>query len=102
MTASCTRANGQAARGRRRRGNGAATYVPNGDVLFLTVSITGKVNLFGWLQAKLDDDIDLVPEEQYTGGKSRDQLRQEGAVEIADSKQAAEYVAATRLGIPVT
>jgi PDZ domain-containing protein len=52
------------------------------------------------VQAKLDDDITLIHEEQYTGGKTRDEVRQQGQTDIADSKIIAELVAFQRLHLP--
>ena len=49
--------------------------------------------------AKLDDDVTLIHEKAYTQGRSRDQVRQQGQVEIADSKQTAEIVAFEHLGL---
>jgi Lon-like protease len=82
---------------------GTEIYPPDGTILFLTVSVSRDlVNGVQYLRAELDDEIDLVPEEQITGGRSRDEVREENAALIRDSKFDAERVALDYLGIEYT
>jgi PDZ domain-containing protein len=75
-------------------------YEPTGQILYLTVSISSRtLRRAEWVQAKLDDDITLIHEEQYTGGKTRDQVREQGQTDIADSKIVAELVAFQHLDL---
>jgi PDZ domain-containing protein len=79
---------------------GGPAYEPTGEILYLTVSISSRtLRRVEWVQAKLDDDITLIHEDVYTGGRSRDVVRQQGQTQIADSKLIAEIVAFRHLGI---
>jgi PDZ domain-containing protein len=80
---------------------GGPAYEPNGQILYLTVSISSRtLRRIEWVQAKLDDDVTLIHEEQYTGGQSRNAVREQGQAQIADSKLVAELVAFEHLGLP--
>src|SRR5690606_14267698 len=71
--------------------------------LFLTVSVSSRpVTGVQYLRAKLDDEVDLVPEEQITGGRPRDEVREENRALIRDSEFDAERVALDYLGIEYT
>ena len=81
-------------------GEGVDAYEPTGQILYLTVSISSRtLRRVEWVQAKLDDDITLIHEDLYTGGKPRDVVREQGRAQIADSKLIAEIVAFQHLGI---
>jgi Lon-like protease len=83
--------------------DGTEVYPPDGTILFLTVSVSReRVNGVQYLRAEIDDEVDLVPEEQITGGRSRDEVREENAALIRDSKFDAERVALDYLGIEYT
>ncbi len=78
-------------------------YEPTGQILYLTVSISSRtLRRAEWVQAKLDDDVTLIHEDQYTGGQSRDVVRQQGQAQIADSKLIAELVAFQHLHLHYT
>jgi Lon-like protease len=80
--------------------DGTEIYPPDGQILFLTVSVSRRnVNGVQYLRAEVDDEVDLVPEEQITGGRSQDEVREENAALIRDSKFDAERVALDYLGI---
>jgi Lon-like protease len=82
-------------------GDGVEVYEPTGQILYLTVSISSRtLRRVEWVQAKLDDDVTLIHEKAYTGGKPRDEVRQQGQTQIADSKLIAELVAFQHLGLP--
>jgi PDZ domain-containing protein len=79
---------------------GLGHYEPTGQLLYLTVSISSRtLRRVEWVQAKLDHDVTLIHESAYTQGRSRDEVRQQGQVEIADSKETAEIVAFRHLGL---
>jgi PDZ domain-containing protein len=80
--------------------DGSPTYDASGEVLFTTVSIgreTALRALYDWL----DPDVDVLSAEQYLGGRSRDETREQNLALMAASKDTATYVALTRLGFDV-
>ena len=80
---------------------GVTVYVPEGAILFTTVSLTGNVNVYEALRGWLDDEIEVVPEERITGGQPREQVRQINIQAMDDSKLTAIKVALERLGYRV-
>lgn len=79
----------------------ARIYDPEGEILFTTVSLTGKVNVYEALLGWLDDDVEVIPEKQITGGAPRQQVRQINIQAMDDSKLTATKVALERLGYRV-
>ncbi len=78
---------------------GTPSFEPQGEFLYLTVSISSdRLRRIQWLRAKLDDTVDIVPEERFTGGQSRREIREQGRLQIDDSKLKAEVVALAYLG----
>src|SRR5438105_3079901 len=61
----------------RVRISGAKTYPDRGDVMLLFVRERAHVNVWSWLQASLDSNIDLVKEQQVTGGESAKHLNEQ-------------------------
>ncbi len=80
----------------------AQVYDPEGDILFTTVSLAGDVNVFEALRGWLDDEVDVVPERQITGGAPRKEVRQLNIQAMDTSKLTATKVALERLGYRVT
>ncbi len=79
--------------------DGTPSFEPAGEFLYLTVSISSRrLRRIEWLRAKLDDTVDIVPEERYTGGQTRREIREQGRLQIDDSKLKAEVVALAYLG----
>lgn len=78
-----------------------SVYLPEGDILYTTVSLTGNVNVYEALWGWLDDDVEVVPEEQITGGQPREQVRQINIRAMDDSKLTATKVALETLGYRV-
>jgi Lon-like protease len=81
---------------------GARTYEHDGSVLFLTVSVSDQrpnayVVLGGWL----DDDVDVLPEEDVFGGRSRREERQLNRLAMTESQVVATKVSLERLGYTV-
>ncbi|NOX24206.1 MAG: PDZ domain-containing protein [Actinobacteria bacterium] len=73
-----------------------------GQLYFLTVSLR-EISLLEYWGAKLDPKVDLSPRENIRPtGVSPESLRQQNIDLMEQSKQAAIYVALTRLGYEVT
>jgi PDZ domain-containing protein len=80
---------------------GARSYDNSGDVMLLFVRERDRVNVWSWLQAKLDPDIDLVKTEKVTGGRSRKHAGEQAACDMTQSKNYARVAALTELGYTV-
>jgi PDZ domain-containing protein len=74
---------------------------PSGQVLFVTVNVEGRLTFLGRLIAERDGNVDVVPEELITGGKSRTDYRAETVQEMVDSQMKAAVVALHTLCFPV-
>jgi PDZ domain-containing protein len=81
--------------------DGARTYSPDGDVLLLFVRERARVNLWRYVQARLDPDIDLFREEEITGGESPEDIRAAARAEMVTSQASAKKVALEALGYEV-
>jgi PDZ domain-containing protein len=84
------------------KGDGAQTFPPKGKILFTTVSLAGEVNMFEALAGWLDNEVEVVPEKQITGGAPRQEVRQLNIQAMMDSKLTATKVALERLGYRVS
>ncbi len=80
---------------------GARTYHPKGDVLLLFVRERARVNVWRYLQAKLDSEIDIFPEREFTGGQSPAEIRAGAIADMANSQMAAKKVALEAIGYTV-
>ena len=80
--------------------NGAQTYVNEGEVDFLTVSLR-LATPFEALAAWVNPDLDLASREDILGKQSPDQNRDLNLRMMSQSKDAAQYQALTRLGYPI-
>jgi PDZ domain-containing protein len=83
------------------KGEQAQVFEPKGKILFTTVSLAGNVNVYEALLGWLDDDVQVIDEEQITGGASRQEVRQLNIQAMVDSKLTATKVALERLGYRV-
>lgn len=81
--------------------DGAKTYDADGELLLLFVRQRARVNVWRWLQASLDPDIDLFKEQQFTGGQSPEEVRTAADAEMALSQLAAKKVALEAAGYEV-
>jgi PDZ domain-containing protein len=81
---------------------GAKTYPDRGDLRLLYVREQGRISPFRWLQASLDPDIDLVKEQQVTGGRPVEELNAEAEADMALAKSSATKVALEAAGQTVT
>jgi PDZ domain-containing protein len=83
--------------------SGARSYHSKGEVLFLTVAVSrDRPNVWRFLQAKLDDDSEIIGEDRFLGGQSRQQVNRQNVVAMDDSQLAAKKVALEQLGYKVT
>ena len=79
---------------------GAETYSAEGSVSYTTVSLR-RLTLFGLLDAKLDHDVEVLPERDVLGDRDPDENRQFNMQLMDDSKQKATQVALEKLGYTV-
>ena len=80
---------------------GAPSYQPDGEVRLLFVRQRARVNVWRWLQASLDEDVDLFKEEEFTGGQSPDQVRDEARADMVLAQYSARTVAMRALGYDI-
>ncbi|MFN2609068.1 MAG: PDZ domain-containing protein [Acidimicrobiales bacterium] len=74
------------------------TYPAAGRVLFTTVSVRDRVDVWEALAGWLDPNVDVLKEKDVTGNQPEAQFHQENVAAMADSKAAAEAVALRHLG----
>jgi len=79
------------------------TYESDGSIGYTTVS-TRKVTLFSYLDAKLDPDVELVPEEDLLQKRSPEENREINLQLMDTSKEYATKVALEKLGwkVPIS
>jgi Lon-like protease len=80
---------------------GAESYPTDDEILLLFVRESARVNVWEWIQASLDSDIDLFKEQQFTGGLSPEEVRVESDADMARSQIAAKKVALEAAGYTV-
>jgi len=80
---------------------GVKTYDARGTVMLLFVRERAHVNLWAWLQAKLDPDIDLVKQVDVTGGNSQQEADLQDVCDMSQSQVNAKVAALTTLGYHV-
>ena len=81
--------------------SGAKTYPDRGDVMLLFVRERARVNVWSWLQASLDSNIDLEKQQNVTGGQSPKHLDEQAVCDMTQSKISAQVAALTELGYTV-
>lgn len=81
--------------------DGTEKYQPEGSLLFLTVSLSPRLTPLRAVLAWFDEDVELVEEEEFTGDKSREEVRQENLRLMEQSKFSAITVALEHLGFDV-
>ena len=77
---------------------GAPSYPPEGEVRLLFVRQRARVNVWRWLDAAIDDDVDLFKEKEFTGGQSPDEVRDEARADMVLAQFSAKAVALRALG----
>jgi PDZ domain-containing protein len=80
---------------------GTTRYEADGELRLVFVRQHGRVTPWEWVRASLDPDVDLVKEEQVTGGRSPEEVEIEGDAEMALAKIAARKVALESVGYEV-
>jgi PDZ domain-containing protein len=80
--------------------HGARTYPADGELMLLFVRERTHINLWSWLQAKLDPEIDLVKEPDR-GGTSQHFNDLQGVCDMSQSQVDAQVAALRRLGYDV-
>jgi len=69
------------------------SYPSRGEVLLLFVRQRSRINVWRWVQAKLDSEIDLYKQQTITGGLSPAELEDRDRADMAISKFTAKAVA---------
>jgi PDZ domain-containing protein len=80
---------------------GAKTYPPDGEIMLLFVRESARVNVWEWLRASVDPDIDLFKEAEFTGGLDPEEVRVESDADMARSQLAAKRLALEAAGYDV-
>ena len=81
--------------------HGTKTYSDRGDVMLLFVRERTHINLWRWVQAKLDPDIDLLKQGDVTGGTSQKFANEQDVCDMSQSQVAARVAALQALGYHV-
>jgi PDZ domain-containing protein len=82
---------------------GAKTFpTPRGDIRLLFVRERDHVNLWRYLQAQIDSDVEIYKDKEVNpSGQSQQQLNEQAAQQMADAKSAATKVALEAAGYQV-
>ena len=78
--------------------SGADEFPSDGELLFTTVRVRQRPNLWEYLWLKADDDASVVPEEEILGNRTPEENREFNLSMMNDSKQIAVAVALEELG----
>ena len=78
---------------------GADTYSSEGQLYLTTVSVDLDVTFADWISALIDPNSTIVMKEDVTQGRSLEEMNRENRLEMAASKQSAEEVALSALGL---
>lgn len=76
-------------------------FIPDGEIGFVTITLTERVTMWEYLWAEFDDTIDLIEEERINGDGSAEEKREEDRRRMQDSKDDASVVALEYLGYEV-
>jgi PDZ domain-containing protein len=76
------------------------TYDAEGSISYTTVSLR-QLTLFGYIDAQLDEDVEIVDEEEVLGPRDSDENRKFNLQLMDTSKQVATQVALEKLGYEV-
>ncbi|MFN0092259.1 MAG: PDZ domain-containing protein [Acidimicrobiales bacterium] len=76
-------------------------YDAEGDVLFTTVSVRGRITLWEVIGAWLDPAVEVVPERDLLGDRTQQENRQANRELMVDSKSRALRLAFEKLGYQV-
>jgi PDZ domain-containing protein len=81
--------------------HGAKTYPTDDQIMLLFVRESARVNVWQWIRASLDPNIDLFKEQQFTGGLSPEEVQVQSDADMARSQLAAKKVALQAAGFTV-
>jgi len=82
--------------------HGARTYGHDGDLLYLTVTVSNRdPNLYRWLFAKLDPDTDVSKKQTVNGCAGYGETNRLAVDQMDQSQETAKAVALRRLGYTV-
>lgn len=81
--------------------DGTASYEPDGELLLLFVRQRARVNIYEYLRATLDPDVDLLRERDVTGGESPDDVRVASRADMELAQITAKRLALERAGYVV-
>ena len=81
--------------------DGAKAYPTDDQIMLLFVRESARVNVWEWIQASVDPDIDLFKEAQFTGGLDPEEVRVESDADMARSQLAAKKLALEAAGYTV-
>ena len=81
--------------------DGAADYPTDGEMMLLFVTQNARINVWQYLQASIDDDIELVKQERITGGRSPGVVRAEAVLDMARAQYNAKRVALEASGYEI-
>jgi PDZ domain-containing protein len=76
----------------------ATVFESGGEVMFVT-ALGSQLSLLDVIAAWIDDDVDILTFEERFGTQTPSQQRESNSRAMVSSKQIAEFVALTRLGI---
>ncbi len=77
---------------------GDLVSIPEGEIGFVTVSQTANINSWQWLDAKLDNNVRILHEDDVRGDQTADELREADIRRMQVSKSSAVVVALQKLG----
>ena len=75
---------------------------PEGEIGFVTVAQTANISVWEWIDAKLDDSVEIKHEDDVRGDQTADEKREADQRRMQVSKDAAVVVALQRLGFDLT
>jgi Lon-like protease len=80
---------------------GAPQYEPDGEIMLLFIRQRARVNVWEWLRASFDPDIDLHKEQEFVGDQSPEDVRTQSDADMAASQIAAKRIALEAAGYEV-
>ncbi|MEI7619760.1 MAG: S16 family serine protease [Actinomycetota bacterium] len=79
---------------------GTKRYAADGSILFVTIR-EPQLSLLSWLMVRRENDVQLMTFEDINGNGTPQQQSSRGRRQMVSAKQAAEYVALSKLGYPI-
>jgi PDZ domain-containing protein len=81
--------------------DGARQYPTDDELLLLFIRQRARVNVWRWIEASIDPDIDLFEEHAFTGGATPEEVRAQSRWEMAWSQAHAKKLALEAIGYEV-